>query len=251
MSDELYEVDYVDEEKLSDVTESSTISVDEDYDYLPFDNEIEDSDYDYSYDDYDYDTSLPVEEEAVDIEEEEEDVDINIDEGFLNDENNEPVELPVVPRKSNVVAPSSNGSVVLAFLLIGGLNPDGSTINIIDLLNPGLGNSVVTLFIPPLPTVVTAGGETSAAYTARSITTCSRGARSLSPYGYTFTAGSCYAYDFQGQKWGKRGGKMMSYRKGASVTKLGRYDNCDQLNSCNNLSSGTFWHQEGPGRRDL
>ena len=144
MSDELYEVDYVDEEKLSDVTESSTISVDEDYDYLPFDNEIEDSDYDYSYDDYDYDTSLPVEEEAVDIEEEEEDVDINIDEGFLNDENNEPVELPVVPRKSNVVAPSSNGSVVLAFLLIGGLNPDGSTINIIDLLNPGLGNSVVT-----------------------------------------------------------------------------------------------------------
>ena len=239
MSDELYEVDYVDEDKLSDVTESSTISVDEDYDYLPFDNEIEDSDYDYSYDDYDYDISLPVEEDAVDIEEEEEDVNINIDEGFLNDENNEPVELPVVPRKSNVVAPSSNTSVVLAFLLIGGLNPDGSSINIIDLLNPGLGNSVFSLFIPPLPTVVTAGGETSAAYTARSITTCSRGARSLSPYGYTFTAGSCYAYDFQDQKWGKRGGKMMSYRKGASVTKLGRYDNCDQLNTCNNLSSGT------------
>ena len=145
-----------------------------------------------------------------------------VNDGFLNDENNDPVELPVMPRKSNVEAPSSNTSLVLAFLLIGGLNSDGSTINIIDLLNPGLGNSVFSLWVPPLPSVLTEGGETSAAYTARSITTCNRGARSLSPYGYTFTAGSCYAYDFQDQKWGKRGGKMMSYRKGASVTKLGR-----------------------------
>jgi len=222
---ELYEVDYVDEDKLADVTDSSTNIIDEENDYYSNGNEVEESEYDYSYDDYDdYDENdIPVEQEAVEIEEEEEDVDINIDDGFLNDENNEPVELPIVARKSNVETPNRNSSVLLVFLLIGGLNPDGSVINIIDLLNTGLGNSVFSLSIPPLPSAVTEGGETSAAYTDKSITTCGRGVRSLTPYGFTFTPGSCYAYDIQQQKWGKRGGKMNSYRKGASVTKLGRY----------------------------
>ena len=224
---ELYEVDYVDEDNLDEESDSSTKTADDDYDYSSYDNDIdtEDYDYDYSYDD-DYEaevpTDLPLEEDAIEEEEDEEEVEINIDEGFLNDASNEPVELPDLNKRSNVVEPSSNGSSVFFFVLIGGLDASGTTINLIDLLNTGLGNSALGLSVAPLPLAVTQGGECSAAYTERSITSCGRGVRSLSPYGYQHRPGSCYGYDLQSQRWEARGGKMTSFRKGASVTKLGR-----------------------------
>ena len=226
---ELYEVDYVDEDKLDEVTDSSaTAADDDDYDFSSYDNDIDtdDYDYDYSYDD-DYEAELPevdlpLENDAIEEEEEEEEAEINIDEGFLNDANNEPVELPDLNKRSNVVKPSRNGSSVFFFVLIGGLDAAGTTINLIDLLNTGLGNSALGLSLAPLPLAVTQGGECSAAYTERSITSCGRGVRSLSPYGYQHRPGSCYGYDLQSQRWEARGGKMTSFRKGASVTKLGR-----------------------------
>ena len=226
---DLYEVDYVDEDKLDEVTESPQIVDADEYDYSSYDNEIdtEDSnDYDYSYDDYDeaeIPVDLPLEEDAVNVEEEEEEVEINIDEGFLNDENNEPVEL-YVNTKSNVVEPRRNDPPIFFFFLIGGFNADGSSTNFVDLLNTGLGNSAFSLSVAPLPLAVTEGGESSAAYTGRSITSCGRGVQTLSPYGYLYSPGSCYGYGFTSQRWEARGGKMRSFRKGASVTKLGRWN---------------------------
>ena len=221
---DLYEVDYLDEDELTEVTESPpTYS---DYDYSSDDDdyiETEDYDYDSSPDDnaIEVPIDLPLEEDAIKVEEEEEDVDINIDEGFLTDDNDDTVELPDLNVRSNVVEGRRNPPLILFFLLVGGLDSNGS-INMIDLFNTSLGNSALALSIAPLPLAVTQGGECSAAYTDRSITSCGRGLRSLSPYGYQYKPGSCYSYDLQSQRWEARGGKMTSFRKGASVTKLGR-----------------------------
>merc|ERR1712215_581215 len=103
------------------------------------------------------------------------------------------------------------------------MGDSNGSISIIDLLNTGLGNSAQSLPIAPLPVAVLPCGECFSSYTDRSLTTCGRGQRSLTPYGYQYKPGSCYSHDFQSQRWEARGGKMTSFRKGASVTKLGRY----------------------------
>ena len=180
---------------------------------------------DYEYDYYDYeeqevDLESTLEEDAIQVEEEEEDVDLNIDDGFLNDENDEPVELPSLTTRTALN--TSYDAPLFFFVIVGGIDANGSTISLIDLLNTGLGNSAQGLSIAPLPSVVTQGGSCSSAYTKGSITSCGRGVRSLSPYGFQYNPGSCYSYGLETQRWEARGGKMRSFRKGASVTKLGR-----------------------------
>ena len=86
--------------------------------------DTEDYDYNYSYDGYEeaeVPVDLPLEENEIELEEEEEE--ISIDEGFLNDVNIEAVEIPQLNTKRR------NGSVQFFFVLIGGLNADGLTIN--------------------------------------------------------------------------------------------------------------------------
>jgi hypothetical protein len=189
----------------------------------------EDYDYDYSYDNSgkaEVPVDLPLEEDAIEVEEEEEEVEMNIDEGFLNEFSNEPVELPELNTRCIVVEPIINGSSKFIFILIGGLDADGSAIKLIEILNTGLDNSSLTLTMYPLPLALTQGGECYSAFTERSITSCGGGVVSLSPYGYQYRPGSCYAYNLQAQRWEARGGRMTSFRKGASVTRLSRSDHC-------------------------
>ena len=145
---------------------------------------------------------------------EEEVTEIDIEDGCLSGDNNESVDL--TDLTPHMVEEKKNISTVYIFVLIGGLDVAGLSLNIIDIL----GNSALS--VPPLPSALTQNSLCTSAYTDRSITACSRGVRSLTPYGYYYAPGSCYAYDFQDHKWGARGGRMMRYRRGASVTKLGR-----------------------------
>jgi len=218
--EELYEVDYVDDDEISQITESSPSYTDYDYGLEEYDY-----DYDYSINDNPTDEALglPLDEDAINVEEEEEDTDINIEEGFIADNNANTVDiLPRLNLRNNLNTTTKTPPIIMFFVLLGGFGTNGS-ISLIDLLNTGLGNSAQALSIAPLPASVLQGGECSSAYTDRSITSCGRGYRSLSPYGYQYNPGSCYSYGLQSQRWEARGGKMRSFRKGAAVTKLGRY----------------------------
>jgi len=220
---DLYEVDYVDQEGINQARESSPSY--SDYDSEVEENNIEDYDYDYpTYDDSKTDApdESIFEADAIQEEEEEEDVDINIDEGFLTDNNDNAVELPDLTIRNDLNEGNRAPLLLMFFVVLGGIDSNGS-ISIIDLLNTGLGNSAQSLPIAPLPVAVLPCGECFSSYTDRSITTCGRGQRSLTPYGYQYSPGSCYSHDLQSQRWEARGGKMTSFRKGASVTKLGRY----------------------------
>jgi len=218
--EDLYEVDYVDEGEISEITESTPSYTDYDYGLEEYDY-----DYDYSINDNPAEDALdlPLEEDAINVEEEEEDININIDEGFITDSNENTIDiLPNLNLRDNITTITKTPPVIMFFVILGGLGTNGS-IPFIDILNTGLGNSAQALSIAPLPAPVLQGGECSSAYTDRSITSCGRGYKSLSPYGYQYNPGSCYNYGLQSQRWQKRGGKMRSFRKGASVTKLGRY----------------------------
>jgi len=212
---DLYEVDYVDEDGIYQITESKPS-------YTDYDYELED--YDYDYDNPQDDAfNVRLDEDALKENEEEEDDDIQIEEGFLTDNNDNTVEiLPSLNLENIPTEVNKSPPLIIFFILLGGFDSNGS-ISRIDLLNTGLGNSAQSLSIAPLPVALLQGGPLSSAFTDRSITSCGRGWRSLSPYGYQYNPGSCYSYGLRSQRWEARGGKMRSFRKGASVTKLGRY----------------------------
>ena len=170
----------------------------------------------------------PPDEAAIDEpEEEQEEVDINIDEGFLSDSSGNTVDIPVAAEtRSNVASlPSTNtggNTFIFLFCALGGHNTNGA-INIVDMINTGLGNAAQALTIAPVPSAVMRGGEVSSAYTGNSITTCGNGFTILSPYGYIYKPGVCYDYNLLNNGWQATGAALTSFRKGSTITKLGRY----------------------------
>ena len=75
-----------------------------------------------------------------------EEVDMNIDSGFLTDSEGEAVEL--LPR---VVKPVTNLPAIFVFLVIGGVDPSGSSVNLVDVLSASLANLTSALSVAPLP----------------------------------------------------------------------------------------------------
>lgn len=186
-------------------------------------------DYDFQYlDEEDINEDIPLDEKAIEEPEEEiEEIDVNIDEGFLNDSQGRAVDLPspahvktVVPGQG--VTPLGGNTFVFFFCVLGGANNQGA-VNVVDLLNTGLGNAAQSLSIAPLPSQVIRGGRTSSVFTGETITTCSQGFTILSPYGFIYKPGSCYDYSLISNNWVDTGARLTSFRRGATITKLGRY----------------------------
>ena len=77
--------------------------------------------------------------------------------------------------------------------------------------------------LPSLPHEAMVGGsECSAAYTGAALMTCTSGSSFLTPYGWIYSPGTCYNYSFGGG-WRGAGGALASYRRGASLVRLGPY----------------------------
>ncbi len=190
----------------------------------------------------DKDTSFDiVEDDDTDGDDEDDDDDddgINIDPGFLKDAAGKEVNMPntATTTTSTVAPPSSpkatskgnatnNGgpTIVFYFCLMGGTNAEGP-VGLIDMLHIGLGQQQQQMpmaAIAALPSALT--GESSAAYTDAGITACGTGITLLTPYGYSYLPGSCYGYSFAQARWNDTGSRLASYRKGASITRVGKY----------------------------
>ena len=161
----------------------------------------------------------PLETEKKD-EDEVADDDINIDSGFLNDDKGNTVELP---RANPPPTPqtSSSPTFIFFFCAMGGMNQNGA-VTAVDILT-SFTNAIKALSIAPMPSQVSRGGEVSAAYTGRAVTSCSNGYSTLSPYGYVYKPGSCYDYNLNSNSWKQTGAKLTTYRKGGTLTKMGKY----------------------------
>ena len=152
-----------------------------------------------------------------------EEVDVNIDEGFLEDSSGNPVNIPSVdtevdvePRLGSSSTPSVNpatggNTFIFFFCALGGHNSNGP-INLVDMIQTGLGNAAQSLTIAPVPASVMRGGEVSSAYTDGRITTCGNGWTILSPYGYIYKPGVCYDYNIQNSGWQTTGAELTSFR---------------------------------------
>ena len=176
------------------------------------------------------DMDFAIDEDNDDDDEEDNDG-INIDSGFLKDSAGKEVKLPdtisaatpaAVPRTAAANA-SSAPTIVFYFCLLGGVNADGP-VNLVDILNTGLSQltTPAATVISALPAALTAG-ETSAAYTSSGLTACGTGYTLLTPYGHSYLPGSCYDYSFTTSRWNDTGARLASYRKGASLSRVGKY----------------------------
>jgi hypothetical protein len=183
-----------------------------------------------------------VEDDDTDDDDEDDDDDddgINIDPGFLKDAAGKEVKMPnTATTTTSTVAPPSpkamykgnatnNGggggpTIVFYFCVMGGTNAEGP-VGLIDMLHIGLGQQqqMPMAAIAALPSALT--GESSAAYTDAGITACGTGITLLTPYGYSYLPGSCYGYSFAQARWNDTGSRLASYRKGASITRVGKY----------------------------
>ncbi len=183
-----------------------------------------------------------VEEDDTDGDDEDDgddDDDINIDPGFLKDAAGKEVKMPntATTTTSTVAQPppkatskgntTTNGggggpTIVFYFCLMGGTNAEGP-VGLIDMLHIGVGQQqqMPMSAIAALPSALT--GESSAAYTDAGITACGTGITLLTPYGYSYLPGSCYGYNFAQARWNDTGSRLASYRKGASITRVGKY----------------------------
>ncbi len=175
-----------------------------------------------------------------DDEDDDDEDDINIDPGFLKDAAGKEVKMPntATTTTSTVAQPppkatskgnaTTNGggggpTIVFYFCLMGGTNAEGP-VGLIDMLHIGLGQQQQQMpmaAIAALPSALT--GESSAAYTDAGITACGTGITLLTPYGYSYLPGSCYGYSFAQARWNDTGSRLASYRKGASITRVGKY----------------------------
>jgi len=225
--DDFYEDDYsyTDEEE-----EVPAADIDETFvDYNEPESEldfVEDEDYDYQDELFEAEImdDGPLEEEAV-FEEEDEipDEDINIDAGFLDNNQGNTVELEQSQPKTSIANPSgASPTFIFYFCALGGNNANGP-VNAVDILNTGFANALQALSIAPMPSRMTQGGGCSAAYTQGTITSCSSGYTILSPYGFLYRPGTCFDYNMHTNAWKQTGAKLTTYRKGATLTKLGRY----------------------------
>jgi hypothetical protein len=182
-----------------------------------------------------------VEDDDTDGDDEDDDDDddgINIDPGFLKDAAGKEVQIPNTATTTSTIAPpppkatskgnaTNSGSgggptIVFYFCLMGGTNAEGP-VSLIDMLHIGLGQQqqMPMAAIAALPSALT--GESSAAYTDAGITACGTGITLLTPYGYSYLPGSCYGYSFAQARWNDTGSRLASYRKGASITRVGKY----------------------------
>ena len=75
-----------------------------------------------------------------------EEVDVSIDSEFLTDSEGEVVEL--LPR---VVKPVTSVPAIFVFLVIGGVDPSGSSVNLINVLSASLANLTSAFSVAPLP----------------------------------------------------------------------------------------------------
>lgn len=211
--------EYADEYADTDVATPDSIDFQEENE---FDNEIEERMFE-AEDKFETETMndepLEIEEEMED-EEEVADEDINIDSGFLNDDKGNTVELPRAnPQPTSNAA--SSPTFIFLFCAMGGMNLNGA-VTAVDILS-SFTKAIKAMTIAPMPSQVTRGGEMSAAYTGRAITSCSNGYSTLSPYGYLYKPGSCYDYSLNSNSWKQTGAKLTTYRKGGTLTKMGKY----------------------------
>ena len=153
--------DYGLDERVGDEVPIEEPGIDYDFEYTEEENIQVDDPFD-----------LPLDEEGIDEDEEEqEEVDINIDEGFLEDNAGNAVDLPVVETRGAVQnAPVQGGNTfIFFFCALGGTNDQVNifckyfminlyqgSVNVVDLLNTGLGNAAQSLSIAPLPSQVLA-----------------------------------------------------------------------------------------------
>ena len=220
-SDEDYDGDVAIDESVFDTETNSDDSND-------YEEKVNNPGKDFEQEDGDenvFETEGSLEEEAIIEEEEEiEDQDINIDSGFLNDNKGNTVDLPAIETRASATAPSTGFTFIFFFCAFGGMNENGP-VTAVDVLSNGISNPLQALSFAAMPNEVTKGGESSAAYTHQSITTCSNGYSILSPYGYLYKPGSCYEYNLYSNSnaWKETGAKLTTYRKGGTMTKLGRY----------------------------
>ena len=192
---------------------------DDDYDYN--DEEY----YDYSETDYNYEEEQAsetnyIDEDGLDENESEEAPIVDIDEDTLTDRRGGTVNIP---REKITAATNDIPTFIFIFCAIGGTNQHG-LVSSVDVVSPGLGQSASSYSIPSLPSSFSQGGEVSAAYTGGTITACTTGVTLLSPYGFVFTPGFCFNYNLHSANWQSSGGKMSSYRRGSSLSRMGRYD---------------------------
>jgi len=202
-------------------------SYDEDYEYANYDDQV---DYTQIKEDAPEDVEENddmIDDKAMEEEDEEElDVAVNIDPGFLNKGISNSSSLApdtefVEPRSTNS-ASGNQPTFFFFFCALGGENSEGA-VSAVDIIRESL-NYVASAFkIASMPSQVTRGEGASAAYTGESITSCSKGYSTLSPYGFVYNSGSCYDYNLNSAGWKQTGAKLTTYRKGGTMTKLGRY----------------------------
>lgn len=146
-----------------------------------------------------------------------EEVDMNIDSGFLTDSEGEAVEL--LPR---VVKPVTSLPAIFVFLVIGGVDPSGSSVNLVDVLSASLANLTSALSVAPLPPGAGCSKCTSSfSSTSASLTSCSPGSSSLSPYGWLLTRGSCHSLSLADNSW-KPSKAALPASSGSSIAKVGK-----------------------------
>jgi len=158
---------------------------------------------------------LKEEKEVEEIEE----VDVNIDEGLLIDNKGNTVDLP-----TKVNTPTVRVPLLFGFLIIGGTDPTGDPVSFIQALSDSLRNLSRPLSVPSLPSSL--GDDTTTSYscsTSCSLISCGTGITTLSPYGYLFSVGSCMSHSLGSKSWGGPNAELNSYRKGASIARVGRY----------------------------
>ena len=120
--------------------------------------------------------------------------------------------------------PSSGGNTFIFFFCALGGHNSGGAVSLVDLINTGLGNAAQSLSLSPLPPAVMRSGEVSSRYSSPgTITTCGNGFTVLSPYGYIYKPGECYDLNIRNNDWRATGAALTSFRRGATISKLGRY----------------------------
>ena len=182
----------------------------------------EDYDIEYKeYYDYDYNGQTNAEETYLDendlaeSEMEESDV-VDINDNILTDTKGETVDIP---KENFNNWENEEPTIVFFFCALGGTNQDGF-ISSIDVLSTGQEQSAFSL--PSFPSSFSQGGEVSAAYTDGAITACTTGTRLLSSYGFVFSPGYCLRHHLLSAGWKQRGGKIAEYRRGSSLSRMGR-----------------------------
>merc|ERR1719234_751825 len=144
---------------------------------------------------------------------------MGIDSGFLTDSAGDAVEL--LPR---VVKPMASTSVpnIFVFLVIGGVDASGNSVNLIDVLSASLANLTSALSVAPMPTGSGCSKCTSSySSTSASLTSCSPGSSKLSPYGWLLTRASCHSLSLADNSW-KPSKASLPASSGASITKVGK-----------------------------